>query len=297
MVVTSCSSDEFQEQEERIRPQFKAMIDDSFSRTVATDINSGTTLAEGTQIELGVFATGGAQLHKETLTVTDDKGNVSDVNYFLQEDESRSVLALVGWNGTSFPNTLSTSYFIYTVSQDQSTEAGYKASDILLAHSSALTYENNEVSLAFKHLGAKIIVNLSSVEYASSIKTAKVSLKNLYYQGRLYTPNLNVGELGGGSNYMKDILLKASTDEGTTACGIIIPQKVTAGTPLFEIVIGEETFTASLAADKTFGSGTVYTYNILIGGKQASVSSSSVTAWANDTDTDNKNLTITTPDA
>lgn len=108
--------------------------------------------------------------------VADTYGNLTctDPFYWTKNNETATVTAWYqkGKSYTSAPS----SFWIET---DQSTEEGYAKSDIIMACQN-VSFNDAKKNLRFKHLTAKVIINLKGKESTvENVNTAKVTLINL----------------------------------------------------------------------------------------------------------------------
>lgn len=109
--------------------------------------------------------------------------------------------------------------FLFSVPADQSTEAAYKAADLLTA--SALgTPDVGEVYLRFAHQLTRIIMEIDASAYDSEV--ASVELDGLYLQTEvdLTVPCVNIPENAQRGKVKAAPLAKA---DGTKAWGVIVP--------------------------------------------------------------------------
>lgn len=168
-------------------------------------------------------------------------------------------------------------YGNYTCPTDQSQIADYQSADIMAATATVSTPSETPVSLTFKHLGAKINVNLISAAttYGYTITMKDILTKTIFSTSPL---SLNSNPPGGGTK--EDVIFGSYTTNAQTA--IIIPQKISANKVLFEVTKGSLTFTYTTSSEITFKAGNEYTFNLTF--SQTSITPGDITVggWTAD---------------
>ena len=174
--------------------------------------------------------------------------------------------------------------FFFTVALDQSTEAGYKASDLMFGGSitpngyQEIARTNSTVPLTFYHMLSKINLNVTLGEALSeqenSIYSISATIRNVFPEAQFFgiissTPLEPSMEWGGDPI---DINVGDLTREDGIYSGsaIIPPQMVESGNVLFSITItyndnSSRTLTYTLPSDSNvmlFESHYVYNFNI-----------------------------------
>ena len=172
--------------------------------------------------------------------------------------------------------------FFFTVALDQSTEAGYKASDLMFGGSitdngyQEIARTNNTVPLTFYHMLSKINLNVTLGEALSeqvnSISSISAKIKNVSPEAQFFgiissSPLQPSMEWGGDPI---DINVGDLTREDGIYSGsaIIPPQMVESGNVLFSITItyndnSSRTLTYTTSGDGiNFDSHYVYNFNI-----------------------------------
>ena len=174
--------------------------------------------------------------------------------------------------------------FFFTVALDQSTEAGYKASDLMFGGSitpngyQEIARTNNTVPLTFYHMLSKINLNVTLGEALSeqvnSIYSISATIRNVFPEAQFFgiissSPLQPSMEYGGEP---EDINVGNLTREDGIYSGsaIIPPQMIEPGNTLFSITItyndgSSRTLTYTLPSDSNvmlFESHYVYNFNI-----------------------------------
>ena len=145
----------------------------------------------------------------------------------------------------------------FAVQQDQSADAGYKASDLMTGVATtnpwpqAETPAENTVTLKFTHLLSKVNVNLSKTEATTDItdammKTAQVYLLNAK-PATVFTPKSTAVDKAdaNGTPFTEGICVLKGASSG--AC-IVVPQDMIPGADFIKIVIGTDTFIIKVPA-------------------------------------------------
>lgn len=177
-----------------------------------------------------------------------------------------------------YPSDAASSYdgtCTFSVKTDQSTEAGYKASDLMTGAPSqnpAARTEQN-VQVKFTHRLTKIDISLTAGDgFADSdLSSAVVYITNTLTG---VTFSASGASLGAAVGEAADI--KVCT--GTAGSAIIVPQTVSSGTSFIKVIAGGGSYVYSLSSDITFAGGGAYTYNITVNKTGLSVTSN-IAAW------------------
>lgn len=189
-----------------------------------------------------------------------------------------------------YPSTVkeSTTSFTFTVQEDQTSDANYKASDLMYAPCQVDKKKGNAVQLPFAHQLSKVIVKLVQGNglNTNDLDGATVQILNTYTKCSIGSlSKAGIGAIAPSSNGAdkKSITVgtwPSSSSEGIAA--IVIPQTVQVGTPLFQVSLtngANYVYTIpSTGAAVTFLSGNVYTYTLTV--KTAAIDvTSTITNW------------------
>ena len=208
----------------------------------------------------------------------DGNGNLTTnpVQQFPAGADSQIDLYGVYPSGIATPSD--TANIAFTVQLDQSTEAGYKASDLMLGGNlegrlyQPITRTNDPVLLTFVHKLSKIIlrvvpgVGLSDTSFEGAtasinnvLVTTRFNISNIqlpmYYSAEGDPATINMGSLEAGGT---------EAAPSYRACAIIVPQEFEGGTQLFTINLNGRSFTYTTTPDYwlTFESGRTYEFTI-----------------------------------
>lgn len=177
-------------------------------------------------------------------------GFVADKDYYWYE--GTDVCTIVGF----YPYASYTAESIlseginFCVKSDQSTHAGYTASDLMVSLSNNVAPTTDKVTLTFNHLLSKVVVDVKN-ETSSEIA-------NVYFDGvqAYYSYSLLGSSIEGGAGTIKAGQLATPSEGYTNSFALIIPPQVVIPTLAITTVDGKEyKRPASEAID--FGSGKV----------------------------------------
>lgn len=279
---TACSSDDAESQS--VQQDRTIRLTSSVERgstRATTDPQSSKSLSTNSKLAIwAINQTGPAALtngNNEQYTV-DNLGNLapstSGHTMNWPNDATLDFYAYAPYNSGYSYNAANT----FSVQTDQSTEANYLASDLVLAKATGKTYAaNTPVALQFNHLLSKINITINKAENATvDLSKAKVTITNT----KLKT-NFKPSATDESSdkiltevttdNDATNILAVSALGTATTACAIIVPQQIAAGTALVKIETTSEatsganrTLIAKLSAATTFASGQSYNFTVTV---------------------------------
>lgn len=225
--------------------QIEAVPAGDFTRATDTAFEDGDALSvsvfKGTLMEYWI---GNGKFTKTA------NGFVADQNYYWYE--GTDVCTIVGF----YPYASYTAESIlseginFCVKSDQSTHAGYTASDLMVSLSNNVAPTTDKVTLTFNHLLSKVVVDVKN-ETSSEIA-------NVYFDGvqAYYSYSLLGSSIEGGAGTIKAGQLATPSEGYTNSFALIIPPQVVAPTLAITTVDGKEyKRPASEAID--FGSGKV----------------------------------------
>ncbi len=177
----------------------------------------------------------------------------------------------------------------FTIKQDQSTDANYKASDLMYGKASnPVTRTSDAVSIGFKHLLSKVTVVLVSGAGSPSLDGATVELLNVYPSTTL-TANNTSGSVSGTSGTQTAIKVMTATSSDLTGSAIVVPQ--TLATTFIKVTLKNGgKLTSNTLKDSSNGdissvvltSGKAYTYTITVNLTKLDVTSE-ITNWEDGT--------------
>ena len=189
----------------------------------------------------------------------------------------------------------------FTVKDNQSTAADYKASDLMVGMPTSGVDTDNptvdaswayqpSVPLTFKHMLSKININLSKTTATTEItdeqlKSAEVTLLNIKPTAH-FSPKMATALAADADGTVGSVVLYDGTIESAPApaySGIIPPQTFTAGTQFIQIKVGTDTFVYSIpAGGLTLEGKKVYTFDIKIH-KATIILTTTITDWVDGT--------------
>ena len=281
---TSCSSDDAESQTQKVDQnrtiRLVSTLEKGGTRSTS-DPQAGTSLS--TSSNLAIWAINTTADPDAAL----DKGN----NEQYTVDELGNLTPNTAANTMTWPDGATLDFYAYapynsgysynaangfSVQTDQSTEARYLASDLVLARATGKTYNaQTPVALSFNHMLSK--VNITIKEDANSnvdLANAVVSITNTL---PTTTFNPSTGELGVASGDVTEITaatIAADLEEGVanstaTACAVVVPQELAENTAFIKIVTseadGNKTLIGKLSSATTLESGNSYNMTISVG--------------------------------
>ena len=166
----------------------------------------------------------------------------------------------------------------FTIKTEQLNDDNYKASDLMYAKVSNQAATKNTVTLPFRHLLSKIIVNLSAGDNGENIDNSKISLLNVATKISL----TNRGELGEFDASTRTTI-KMSNDGSEPSAAIIVPQEVPSGVLIEVRLANNDIVNYKTPQTMFFESGKKYTYNIKVV-EETLVVNYSVEPWVETTD-------------
>lgn len=284
---TACSSDEMESQGfTPIGNEINLTSEVSGTRS-ATELQ---TNALSTDVKVGAFGISGTEAvtngTNNQYTVNADKTLSATDNMKWPTDASAKVniYAYAPYNNNWTYNAANS----FTVSTDQSTDAGYLNSDLVYAKAADQAQTTSAIALGFAHKLARISVTIRKGDDADvDLKDAKIYITNTKPTTTL---NPSTGALGEASGTASDICIGEFTADATskTFYGIVVPQAITAGTKFVKIAAKTKTLLAKLSAATTLASGKAYTFTATIGTSsteaELTLGTVSLTGWGDATD-------------
>ncbi len=176
----------------------------------------------------------------------------------------------------------------FSVSTDQSTDAGYLASDLLYASAIQLSQTSTAIPLNFTHKLARLNVTLEKSENA----VYDLSKSTVYVTNTKTATTLNpsTGALGEASGDVNSIQVAADLNigESTIVYGVVVPQELASDTKLVRIKTNDDKYlTAKIASAVTFEAGKSYNFTATVGTDDEAVltlGSVTLTGWGTPTD-------------
>ena len=127
------------------------------------------------------------------------------------------------WNGTTF-----------TVANDQSADASYKASDLMYGQpaNNPVNRTSSATVLTFKHLLSKVTITLESGNGTPNLDGSIVKLKNVKPSTTLTPSTGGISEATGNGT---DITVKESSNSALSGSAVVVPQ--TLATSFIEVTL------------------------------------------------------------
>lgn len=258
---TSCTNDELEQKPLDGRTPIN-LTSSVATRSISQNIQD-TQIAAGVQV--GVFAqSGGTAIENgdNNALTADGNGAFSGTTMYFPEEGDVSIYAYAPYN-QDWVGKLSTDNE-FTVKTDQSSDADYCASDLMIGVPSTgnpVSSTTEAVQLNFKHKLTKLNINFNVGTSGINLQGATVKVKNVKTTA---TVNIETGTVTeSATSASADITVAVFDAAATTftASVIFVPQTITANTAFVEVeTTSAGSFTAPLSQDVTFEGGKKYTY-------------------------------------
>jgi len=246
----------------------------------AADENVGIFLAEdnaGSPVTSGTNVTTYAQ----PLTyVADGAGNLANPQYWPQDGNGLHIFGVYPLAAATAAAAYNATGVTFTVAADQTSDANYKASDLMTglptSGTNPVARTTANVPMTFTHLLTKVDVNLSAGDGFTSTEmdAAVVSILGTLPATTFSVQSTAVGAASGSAT---DIV--AGT--GTTNSAIIVPQTIAAGASFIKVTVGGGDYIYKMGADTDFDSKKCYTFNITVNKTGLVLTVTTITDWVN----------------
>ena len=171
---------------------------------------------------------------------------------------------------------------LFTIAENQSTDANYKASDLMYGKpaSNPVSPSANAEDIQFSHLLSKVTINLIEGVNVTSLDGAKVELIGVKPSTTL-TSSKDGCSIGAASGDATPITVMTATETVTSGSAIIVPQ--TLPKMFLQVTLGGATLTGKLdSGAPTLTAGNAYTYNITVNMRGGALEiEGSITPWNN----------------
>lgn len=178
-----------------------------------------------------------------------------------------------------YPATAATGE-LFTIAEDQSTDANYKASDLMYGKPEAnpVSPSANAVNIQFTHLLSKVTINLIAGANVTSLDGAKVELLGVKPSTTL-TADINGYSITAASGDAMPITVMTATETVTSGSAIIVPQ--TLPEMFLQVTLDGATLTGKLdSGAPVLTAGNAYTYNITVNMRGGALEiEGSITPW------------------
>ena len=170
---------------------------------------------------------------------------------------------------------------LFTIAEDQSTDANYKASDLMYgkpATNNPVSPSANAVDIQFSHLLSKVTINLIAGENVTSLDGAKVELLGVKPSTTL-TASKDGCSIAPASGDATPITVMTATETVTSGSAIIVPQ--TLPEMFLQVTLDGATLTGKLdSGAPVLTAGNAYTYNITVNMRGGALEiEGSITPW------------------
>lgn len=205
-------------------------------------------------------------------------------------------MTVQAWYSSAYSETRPASF---TVQSNQKDGTGYQQSDMLYAIQSATYNRQGSVSLTFKHLPAKVVVNLKQGDGVTTeeVKSSTVTLINQALTSGTININENsqtctVAQVANGTAEITPQSTTLATNDYQKAVqALLVPQKIK-DKPFIKVSINRNAatrdyyYTPTSDTEVNLNAGKQYTYNITVKETGLVVTLSESDAWGNGGNTD-----------
>lgn len=179
-----------------------------------------------------------------------------------------------------YPATAATGK-LFTIAENQSTDANYKASDLMYGKpvvANPVSPSANAVNIKFSHLLSKVTINLKPGANVTSLNGAEVKLLGVKPSTTL-TADINGYSITAASGDATPITVMTATETVTSGSAIIVPQ--TLPEMFLQVTLGGATLTGKLdSGAPELTPGNEYTYNITVNMRGGALEiEGSITPW------------------
>ena len=170
---------------------------------------------------------------------------------------------------------------LFTIKDDQSTDANYKASDLMYgkpASNNPVSPSANAEDIQFSHLLSKVTINLIAGANVTSLDGAKVELLGVKPSTTL-TASKDGCSIGAASGTATSITVMTATETVTSGSAIIVPQ--TLPETFLQVTLDGATLTGKLdSGAPVLTAGYAYTYDITVNMRGGALEiEGSITPW------------------
>lgn len=169
---------------------------------------------------------------------------------------------------------------LFTIAEDQSIDANYKASDLMYGKPVAnpVSPSANAVNIQFTHLLSKVTINLIAGANVTSLDGAKVELLGVKPSTTL-TAGIDGHSITAASGDATPITVMTATETVTSGSAIIVPQ--TLPEMFLQVTLDGATLTGKLSTGApTLVAGNAYTYDITVNMRGGALEiEGSITPW------------------
>ncbi len=245
------------------------------TRTTSTDLQS-SQFASGQTFYVYFHNSGTTSIDHATYTADGSGGTTTTTTpYFTLSGASTDVLAY-------YPSSVTEATTSFVVEADQSTDASYRASDLMYASATVpKVYPVSTGALTFAHKMAKIRVNAT---VNAGVSVSSVKLKNIKRQAPFTASTGAIGTAVASGSTDVTMFTSAGETSNFNCVALVPPQSITANTTLVTVTTANHTLVYEVPSAVTFASGYQYVYNVSVFDTQLIVTTN-ITAWDESTAT------------
>lgn len=288
-VLASCTQDDLVEQGTPLPAPVPLVLNATGLDVVATPVTRGevTDLTTLQTIAVAEGTTDEKKLYTVSRGTDGDKLSPQDEANTIWWNYNGETKTLTAWH----PHTADkpAEYGPWTAPYDQT--KGIETEDDLLYANSTVSFTDREnASLEFRHMLAKVVININSSDYLKVAKNVEVTMGNMRIKGKFSGSGSEL-KLVGESESEKTIqpyqLPQPTDGKFATYEALVMPQAVTGYNRLIIVKVDNTEYTWPIEMEKprpnnSFASGTQYTFNIEVEAKELKVSAEPSIEWTTD---------------
>ena len=257
LLLTACTSDFYEEYVNGRVPVnlgYEVLTAEESTRTAASTTLNDANIASGDNITVKIkdynTAVGNYVSYNYTAGASGAMTPPSPKPYYPTGSTNIDILAYYPANAASN----------FDVSADQTSDANYKASDLMVATVTNQAKTTSTVALAFQHKMAKLVVTATKGDGVNTIQT--ITLKNVKRRVTFTNTSGAVGSATTISGSTDVTLFKSGTGTSGTGAALIPAQTIEGD--VIEIVTDQGTATYNVPAGKAFAANTKYTISVTV---------------------------------
>jgi len=259
LLLTACTSDFYEEYVNGRVPVnlgYEVLTAEESTRTAASTTLNDANIASGDAITVKIKNNGAATSAYTSYTYTAGASGAmtppSPKPYYPTGSTNIDILAY-------YPSTAGNSSN-FDVQADQTTDANYKASDLMVATVTNQAKTTSTVALAFQHKMAKLVVTATKGDGVNKIQT--ITLKNVKRRVSFTNTSGAVGSATTISGSTDVTLFKSGTGTSGTGAALIPAQTITGDVIAIETDQGTAVY--NVPAGKAFAANTKYTISVTV---------------------------------
>lgn len=216
-----------------------------------------TTNKVGVYVTHGTATIANGDNNEHSVAANGDLTTANTMSYPAEDDAEVNIYAYAPWQSSWSYGAEKT----FTVAADQSTDAGYLASDLLYASRSA-TSQTSAVSLSFSHKLARLALTVATDD-GTTVADATIKIVGTKPSATLTLADGTISEATGTA---QDITIASGINitagQSQTLYAVVVPQIIAANTPLIEVRDGGRVWKYHFTQAISFVSGQSHSLSV-----------------------------------